>query len=170
MSRGEFKFLEIPPKDISPQRLPAFHVNKHKHSRHFSALHLNINGLKIPQTNTSIYIQTVAFPPVWIFPQRPHVERSGKDERRLSPLTCVINDHCSFRCQVWFSTRWLPWFLRPVSQNHSVSAVICLDVHWCRVPAQVQNNAVRLMGTARGQGCPTRNMSVFHGKLPEWLN
>lgn len=92
MSRGEFKFLEIPPKEIFPQRLPAFHVSKHKHPRHFSALHLNINGLKIPQTNTSIYIQTVAFPPCEYF--RSALMSSG---------AARISDGCH-RSRAWLTT------------------------------------------------------------------
>lgn len=135
--KEEFRFFfkNPPERDFSTCPHPQ------KQSPHFSAVHLNISGLKIPQTDTSIGIQIVAFPPrgsIWWW---------------LSPLTCVINHRGSLRCRLWFSTRWLPWCLRPGSRDHSTSAVICLDVHWCRVPAQVQNNTAWWEQHVSGVSC-----------------
>lgn len=124
-----------------------------------TSINTNTQDISVHYISTSTSSKYHRSPPQsifksWHFPYADiSAELSSQAEQQdkwwLSLLACVVNHHRSFRCQVWFSTCWLSWFLRPVSHILSLSVIICLDVHWCRVPAQVQNNTVCLMGTSR---------------------
>lgn len=124
-----------------------------------TSINTNTQDISVHYISTSTSSKYHRSPPQsifksWHFPCADiSAELSSQAEQQdkwwLSLIACVVNHHCSFRCQVWFSTCWLSWFLRPVSHIHSLSVIICLDVHWCRVPAQVQNNTVCLTGTSR---------------------
>lgn len=147
ISNSDFFILLFFQKQTLLQRLSS-HIKKHKHSRHFSAFHVNINELKIPQITTPIYIQIMAFLCVDISAELWGQAQWQQEAKWWSSLlACMVNHFCSFRCQIWFSTCSLAWFLRPVWRIHLLSVVICLDVYWCRVPAQVQNNTACLMRT-----------------------
>lgn len=135
-------------QQISLLRFPSTSININ--TQHFRVLHQYIStsmSYKYHRSQPQSIFKSCHFPCVDISADTLRSAWRAAGKWWLSLWACMVNHHYSFRCHIWFSTCWLSWFLRPVWHIHSLSVVICLDVHWRKVPAQVQNNIVGLVGT-----------------------